>query len=178
MWLKVHQFKRYCSQTWQLQFSVLVMTDKSEIFLKFLLNIPRFLLFLMSECSFDHIIGPKYLIECFPYITVLQHASFKSQKGTHFLISIYAGSVGDAAYAEDIGLLIVSVVQAGSSILCCVPIIAPLLKFIQDIPCYQQNHKQLGAHRQITYSGSSTQIQQTLESRCQTRTTDLHLERI
>ena len=45
---------------------VLVMTVKSEIFLKFLLNIPRFLLFLMSECSFDHIIGPKYLIRMFP----------------------------------------------------------------------------------------------------------------
>ena len=47
------------------------MTDKIEIFLNFLSNIPRFLLFLMSESSFDHIIGPKNLIECFPYITVL-----------------------------------------------------------------------------------------------------------
>ena len=40
----------------------------------FLLNIPRFLLYLMSQCSFDQIktIGLKYLIECFLYITV-QH---------------------------------------------------------------------------------------------------------
>ena len=74
MWLKVHQFKLYCSQKWHLQFFVLlilVMTDKSEIFLKFCLNIHRFLLFLLSECSLDHIIGPNYLIERFPCITVL-----------------------------------------------------------------------------------------------------------